>query len=227
MATWWVGAKQTWACKLVISCPASPKNALEKSSTLNKSSTIGRMGACTSAYEITFLESSSLSQTYLYAPPVRLQAQFSGQSMEVITKDTDRDFFMSPQESIEYGLIDAIIAKPQLIQSRDVSAIASDVQGLLAVTSHALLCLCVVLCQASAASTQVNGFAGQQDVINVSTFLVSSQFDGCSLVHENISHNAAKAVSGQKAALEFTYPEVTGYRKKKTSSQNGWLLFCS
>ncbi|GIL70156.1 hypothetical protein Vretimale_3402 [Volvox reticuliferus] len=48
-------------------------------------------------------------------------AQFSGQSMETITKDTDRDFFMSPQEAIEYGLIDAIIAKPQLLQTRDVA----------------------------------------------------------------------------------------------------------
>jgi len=47
--------------------------------------------------------------------------------MDTITKDTDRDFFMSPQESIEYGLIDAIIAKPQLIQSRDVSAITAGV----------------------------------------------------------------------------------------------------
>ncbi|GFR46448.1 hypothetical protein Agub_g8022 [Astrephomene gubernaculifera] len=48
-------------------------------------------------------------------------AQFSGQSMETITKDTDRDFFMSPQEAIEYGLIDAIIAKPQLLQSRELA----------------------------------------------------------------------------------------------------------
>lgn len=52
-------------------------------------------------------------------------AQFSGQSMETITKDTDRDFFMSPQEAIEYGLIDAIIAKPQMLQSREVAQIAA------------------------------------------------------------------------------------------------------
>jgi len=63
----------------------------------------------------------------LLCPSTNLQAQFSGQSMDTITKDTDRDFFMSPQESIEYGLIDAIIAKPQLIQSRDVSAITAGV----------------------------------------------------------------------------------------------------
>lgn len=41
--------------------------------------------------------------------------------METITRDTDRDFFMSPQEAIEYGLIDAIIAKPQLLQAREVA----------------------------------------------------------------------------------------------------------
>ncbi len=45
--------------------------------------------------------------------------------METITKDTDRDFFMSPQEAIEYGLIDAIIAKPQMLQSREVAQIAA------------------------------------------------------------------------------------------------------
>eukprot|EP00798_Chlamydomonas_sp_ICE-L_P011456 gene11456-34166_t len=37
--------------------------------------------------------------------------------MVTITKDTDRDFFMSPQEAIEYGLVDAIISKPQDLQS--------------------------------------------------------------------------------------------------------------
>ena len=45
-------------------------------------------------------------------------SQFTGQSMETITRDTDRDFFMSPQEAIEYGLIDAIVSKPLELQSR-------------------------------------------------------------------------------------------------------------
>ena len=34
-------------------------------------------------------------------------AEFTGQSLEQITLDTDRDFFMSAQEAVEYGLIDA------------------------------------------------------------------------------------------------------------------------
>lgn len=33
----------------------------------------------------------------------------TGQSIEVIEKDTDRDFFLSAEEAIEYGLIDKII----------------------------------------------------------------------------------------------------------------------
>ena len=41
-------------------------------------------------------------------------SEFTGQTMEQMTKDTDRDFFMSAQESVEYGLIDAVISKPTL-----------------------------------------------------------------------------------------------------------------
>ncbi|CAL5220026.1 g1972 [Coccomyxa viridis] len=42
-------------------------------------------------------------------------AEFTGQSMETITQDTDRDFFMGAEEATEYGLIDAVISRPQLI----------------------------------------------------------------------------------------------------------------
>jgi len=35
----------------------------------------------------------------------------TGQSMENIRRDTDRDFFMSPEQAREYGLIDEVIAK--------------------------------------------------------------------------------------------------------------------
>ncbi|KAG1662265.1 hypothetical protein FOA52_002154, partial [Chlamydomonas sp. UWO 241] len=49
-------------------------------------------------------------------------SQFTGQSMETITRDTDRDFFMSPQEAIEYGLIDALVSKPLPVQMREVLA---------------------------------------------------------------------------------------------------------
>lgn len=38
-------------------------------------------------------------------------ARHSGQSIEKIEKDTDRDFYMSPEEAQKYGLIDEIIEK--------------------------------------------------------------------------------------------------------------------
>ncbi|WP_187886967.1 ATP-dependent Clp endopeptidase proteolytic subunit ClpP [Helicobacter pylori] len=38
-------------------------------------------------------------------------AQNSGQSLEQITKDTDRDFYMSAKEAKEYGLIDKVLQK--------------------------------------------------------------------------------------------------------------------
>lgn len=39
----------------------------------------------------------------------KILAEASGQSLEKIAADTDRDFFMTAQEAIEYGLADAIV----------------------------------------------------------------------------------------------------------------------
>jgi ATP-dependent Clp protease protease subunit len=36
-------------------------------------------------------------------------SQHTGQAIEKITKDTDRDYFMSSSEAVEYGLIDRVI----------------------------------------------------------------------------------------------------------------------
>jgi ATP-dependent Clp protease, protease subunit len=38
----------------------------------------------------------------------------TGQSMKQIEKDTDRDFFMSPEETVKYGLIDEVIFPEKL-----------------------------------------------------------------------------------------------------------------
>lgn len=40
----------------------------------------------------------------------KILAEASGQSLEKIAADTDRDFFMTAQEAIEYGLADAIVS---------------------------------------------------------------------------------------------------------------------
>ena len=40
-----------------------------------------------------------------------LISHHTGQSVEKVEKDSDRDFYLSPEEAIEYGLIDGIIAQ--------------------------------------------------------------------------------------------------------------------
>lgn len=44
-------------------------------------------------------------------------AEFTGKSMEQMTMDTDRDFFMGAEEAVEYGIIDAVVSKPSLVMA--------------------------------------------------------------------------------------------------------------
>jgi ATP-dependent Clp protease protease subunit len=42
----------------------------------------------------------------------QILAQHTGQPIERIAKDTDRDFYMNAQEAKEYGLVDEILTRP-------------------------------------------------------------------------------------------------------------------
>ncbi len=46
-------------------------------------------------------------------------AKHSGQTVEKVTKDTDRDFFMSAQEAKDYGLVDGVITTFGSIQTAE------------------------------------------------------------------------------------------------------------
>ena len=37
-------------------------------------------------------------------------AEATGQELEKVTKDTDRNFWMSASEAVEYGLVDQIVS---------------------------------------------------------------------------------------------------------------------
>jgi ATP-dependent Clp protease protease subunit len=37
----------------------------------------------------------------------------TGQTMEKVTHDTDRDFYLNPEQAVEYGLVDEILSKPK------------------------------------------------------------------------------------------------------------------
>ena len=40
-------------------------------------------------------------------------AKHTGQPMEKIIHDTDRDFYLNPEQAVEYGLIDEVLKKPE------------------------------------------------------------------------------------------------------------------
>ena len=41
-------------------------------------------------------------------------AEHTGQPLDKINEDTERDYFLSPSEAVEYGLIDKVIKKWQV-----------------------------------------------------------------------------------------------------------------
>lgn len=44
---------------------------------------------------------------------IELLAKHTGQPIEKVEKDIDRDFYMSPEEGLQYGLVDKILTGPQ------------------------------------------------------------------------------------------------------------------
>lgn len=42
-----------------------------------------------------------------------LLAEYTGKDVEEVARDTDRDFYMTPQEAKAYGLIDEVLEKPK------------------------------------------------------------------------------------------------------------------
>jgi ATP-dependent Clp protease protease subunit len=54
----------------------------------------------------------------------QIMAEHTGQSIERINRDTERDFFMSGQQAKEYGLIDAVISRRE--SGRGLSPVSRD-----------------------------------------------------------------------------------------------------
>jgi ATP-dependent Clp protease protease subunit len=54
----------------------------------------------------------------------RILAHHTGQSMEKVSKDTDRDFIMSADEARDYGLIDEVIVTRELAQVPQVAGVS-------------------------------------------------------------------------------------------------------
>jgi len=54
----------------------------------------------------------------------RILAHHTGQTMEKVSKDTDRDFIMSADEAKDYGLIDEVIVSRELAQVPQVAGVS-------------------------------------------------------------------------------------------------------
>jgi ATP-dependent Clp protease protease subunit len=52
----------------------------------------------------------------------KLLAEHTGQPLEKIKADTDRDFFMSGDEAVEYGLIDTVLSRRELAETNEDSS---------------------------------------------------------------------------------------------------------
>jgi ATP-dependent Clp protease, protease subunit len=50
-------------------------------------------------------------------------ANYTGRSLTQIETDTERDFFMSAQDAVTYGLIDQVIARSALVPQAELAAI--------------------------------------------------------------------------------------------------------
>ena len=37
----------------------------------------------------------------------------TGQTLDKVTHDTDRDFYLNPEQAVEYGIVDEILVKPK------------------------------------------------------------------------------------------------------------------
>lgn len=44
----------------------------------------------------------------------RLMASFTGQTIEKVTEDSERDFYMDPETALKYGIVDHIAKPPQI-----------------------------------------------------------------------------------------------------------------
>ena len=59
--------------------------------------------------QATDIEIQAKEILYLKTMLNEAMAKHTGQPYEKIKEDTERDFFMSPQEALEYGLVDQVI----------------------------------------------------------------------------------------------------------------------
>jgi len=103
MATWCVGQASSMAAVLLCAGATGKRHALPHSRIMIHQP-LGGMQGQASDIEIQAREMLRIKQTIN-----EIVSKHTGQPIERIAADTDRDFFMSPETACEYGLIDHVV----------------------------------------------------------------------------------------------------------------------
>jgi ATP-dependent Clp protease protease subunit len=101
-----VGMAASMGAILLCGGAAGKRTSLPNSRILIHQPWIGGLQGQTSDIEIHAKEMIKTRDTLYH-----ILSEHSGKSMEQITKDCDRDYFMSPEEAKDYNLIDNILVK--------------------------------------------------------------------------------------------------------------------
>ena len=108
VATICVGMAASMGAVLLAGGAAGKRTSLPHSKIMLHQPSIGGLGGQTSDIEIHAKEMLKTRDT-LYT----ILAKHTGKSVDQITKDSDRDYFLTPEDAKEYNLIDNILIKRQ------------------------------------------------------------------------------------------------------------------
>lgn len=106
ISTWCIGMAASIAVLPLVAGTPGRRYALPNSRLLIHQPHVDRLGGPATDVDIHAREMMAVRDNIN-----RLLAKHTGQSLERIQRDTDRDFFMSPQQAKEYGLIDEVVEK--------------------------------------------------------------------------------------------------------------------
>ena len=114
VSTWAVGITASMATVLLCAGEKGKRYALPHS-TIHMHPAGGGAQGYTPDVRIQFKELERLQNANFY-----IISKHTGQSMERIEKDFDRDHYMHPQEALDYGLIDHIFGEPNpVLEQKD------------------------------------------------------------------------------------------------------------
>jgi len=97
------------------------------------------------------LHTKDVLNTYLSA--------FCDQPMDKLRLDTDRDFYMTPEEALSYGIIDEVIQHKNMIKTPKIPSLKVIMIVIVLCMQCMMLTVCVCVCVCLSVSTATGGFS--------------------------------------------------------------------